>query len=55
VRRVTRTGFTCTCGMRHVYPGYVFAHWDILLTITCDKCKRKWNLLAGVVTDNHDD
>lgn len=39
-------GFTCTCGVEHTFPLYVFAHWDEPLIHTCD-CGAKHTILQG--------
>ena len=28
-------GFTCECGLRNDYPGYVQAHWTVKLAYSC--------------------
>ena len=45
-------GFVCTCGEKHRFPPYVYAHWRIRLVFTCPKCKRKWNILDGVASND---
>jgi len=43
-------GFTCECGKQHDYPAYVYAHWDVPLVHTCDKCGRQHDVLRGKAT-----
>lgn len=40
-------GVTCRCGKFTPYDAYVYAHWTIDLTLTCD-CGRKWVTNHGV-------
>lgn len=42
-----RKGFTCDCGEKVRYPGYVYAHWDIPLIYTCEKCGQQWAIIKG--------
>jgi hypothetical protein len=42
-------GFTCTCGMRNDYPGYVQDHWSVKLAYACS-CHRRYILFRGRVT-----
>lgn len=44
-------GFTCRCGERHEFPAYVYAHWDMTLTHTCDNCGRRHEVIAGVASE----
>jgi len=44
-----KKGFTCECGVRNDYPGYVRDHWDVKLLFTCS-CKRLYVLYHGTVT-----
>lgn len=42
-------GFTCKgCGTEHVFPLYVYAHWNESLLFTCPKCSLQYNVRAGV-------
>lgn len=41
--------FKCGCGKEHKLTGYVSAHWNERLAVTCG-CGRKWNVKAGVVS-----
>ena len=42
-------GFNCaTCGKRHEFGMYVAAHWDELLTHTCDSCGAQHHVQRGV-------
>lgn len=44
-----KEGYNCeTCGARHVFNGYVFAHWDMPLTHTCDSCGAKHEIRRGI-------
>jgi len=43
-------GFTCGCGKEHLYPAYVYAHWDDLLNFKCSTCDAKYAILRGKVT-----
>ncbi|VVB52807.1 Uncharacterised protein [uncultured archaeon] len=38
--------YKCACGKVHVHPAYLYAHWDEIITHTCD-CGRKNDLLRG--------
>lgn len=40
-------GYTCTCGKEHTYPAYVYAHWNIALTHTCE-CGLRWTIMQGI-------
>lgn len=43
-------GYTCTeCGTTHVYPAYVYAHWDVPLTHTCD-CLARFHIISGIAS-----
>ena len=42
-------GFTCECGLRNDYPGYVQAHWGVKLFYSCS-CQRQYILYQGTVT-----
>jgi hypothetical protein len=42
-------GFTCECGVRNDYPGYVRDHWSVKLVYSCP-CKRQFVLYRGTVT-----
>ena len=42
-------GFTCECGIRNDYPGYVQEHWSVRLAYTC-ACHRHYVLYRGTVT-----
>ena len=39
-------GYTCECGLLNRYPFYVFAHWEDLLTHTCE-CGREYEIRHG--------
>lgn len=41
-------GFTCECGLRNDYPGYVQAHWSVKLSYSC-ACHRRYILYRGTV------
>jgi transcription elongation factor Elf1 len=42
------TGFKCTqCGEEHIFPSYVFAHWDEHLTHTCPNCGARHSVYQG--------
>lgn len=44
-------GYNCkTCGERHDFPAYVYAHWGEMLTHECDKCGAKHRILSGRAT-----
>jgi len=45
-------GYTCKCGEFHPYVSWVFAHWDVKLLHSCDKCKRENTLLRGEVVSS---
>ena len=41
------TGYECaTCGKRHNYPAYVYAHWNEPLTHECE-CGAKHSVCRG--------
>ena len=43
-------GFKCTtCNKEHIFPAYVYAHWDDLLIHTCDECGAKHSVMCGEV------
>ena len=42
-------GFTCECGLRNDYPGYVKDHWSVKLEYSCP-CSRRYVLYQGTVT-----
>lgn len=42
-------GFTCECGTRNDYPGYVKEHWGVRLSFAC-ACRRKYVIFHGTVT-----
>ena len=44
-------GFTCLCGLRNDYPGYVREHWSVQLEYGCS-CRRRYLLLRGRVTQS---
>ena len=41
-------GFTCECGLRNDFPGYVQAHWSVKLAYSC-ACHRQYVLYKGTV------
>lgn len=41
-------GFSCECGASHLFTSYVYAHWTLRLTCTCD-CGRTYTIKAGRV------
>lgn len=43
-------GFKCECGTEHPFSAYVYAHWDIRLSHTCDECGARHNILGGTAT-----
>jgi len=43
-------GFTCECGEYIQYSGYVYAHWNDVLTHICEKCKRKHVIIQGIAS-----
>lgn len=45
-------GFKCTCGKEHPFVDYVYAHWNIELTTTCDQCGTKWIVRRGLVWED---
>lgn len=47
--------YTCKCGAEHTYPAYVFAHWNEILTHTCEKCGAKHDVLRGIATPHKED
>lgn len=56
------SGFNCTtCGKEHKFNGYVAAHWNDVLTHTCDNCHAVHSVVRGQVTlvkegkENNDD
>lgn len=42
-------GFTCECGQRNDYPGYVQEHRSVRLAYSC-ACRRRYILYRGTVT-----
>lgn len=49
-RTILPDRYTCKCGKVHVYPTWVYAHWDLELRHTCDGCGRVNILHKGKVT-----
>lgn len=45
-------GFICTCGERHKFPPYVYAHYRELMRFQCEKCKTAWDICLGMVSKN---
>ena len=46
-------GFTCKeCKREHVYPSYVHAHWDIVLTFKCE-CGARYTIYKGQAHKDH--
>jgi len=45
-------GYTCKCGRSHKYPGWVYAHWHIVVAHSCG-CGRT-NLIDGGVAHIED-
>ncbi len=43
-------GFVCECGTEHLFDGYVYAHWNVLLVHSCEVCRRQHNIQCGVAT-----
>ena len=43
-------GFVCQCGQEHLFPVYVFAHWDDLLVFKCPECSRSYEIVSGTVS-----
>jgi hypothetical protein len=41
------SGFECTCGAKHLFPAYVYAHWRDLMDFVCSDCGRKWKIVTG--------
>lgn len=41
-----QNGFTCECGARNEYPGYVKDHWGVRLVYSCS-CSRRYILYRG--------
>lgn len=44
----TTTGFLCTCGKRHDFPLYVFAHWKARLSCICG-CGQHYEIYSGKI------
>jgi hypothetical protein len=43
-------GYACeACGTEHRFPAYVYAHWEVRITHSCD-CGAKHSVLCGVAT-----
>lgn len=41
-------GYAChTCGEWHAFPAYVYAHWDLLIKHTCDRCGALHDIVRG--------
>jgi hypothetical protein len=52
VQERTAEGYTCSrCKRQHKYPGYVYAHWDVSLTHTCE-CGLAHNIFRGHASPN---
>ena len=34
------SGHVCSCLQVHKWPPYVYAHWDVRIKHTCDKCSK---------------
>ena len=47
----TESGYTCDCGKFHKFGGWVFAHWNIELTHTCDACGATTVICEGEVLE----
>jgi hypothetical protein len=41
-------GFTCECGVRNSYSGFVKEHWNVRLVYACS-CTREYVLFKGSV------
>lgn len=41
--------YKCSCGAKHMFSTWVYAHWDEKLVHVCDKCGRKHQLCQGGV------
>jgi hypothetical protein len=39
-------GFNCDCGRFNAFSSYVYAHWDMDLTFTCE-CGREYCVYLG--------
>ena len=39
------------CGHFNEFHDYVYAHWNILLTCTCDGCKHEYPILNGEIVE----
>lgn len=46
--KVSRKGITCSCGKFTAFSMWVFAHWNIEISFTCE-CKKKFNLVSGIL------
>lgn len=46
--KVSRKGITCSCGKFTAFSMWVFAHWNIEISFTCE-CKKKFNLVSGTI------
>ena len=55
VKKELPKGFTCTCGRKHKFPMYVYAHWTIELLLICGECGKKWSFLEGEVEEVGDE
>jgi hypothetical protein len=44
-------GFTCHCEAEHKFPPYVYAHWDVQLTMTCFNCQRQYSIFQGKASE----
>lgn len=42
-------GYTCACGAKHAYDGYVYVHWRDSLKHVCEACGRTNSIFCGMV------
>lgn len=47
---MAETEFKCECGETHVYPAYVYAHWNEEMLFTCPKCKVQYSIIQGIAS-----
>jgi hypothetical protein len=46
-KKTLPAGFVCPCGLKHQFPAYVYAHWDVTLHHKCEGCGSASVILRG--------
>lgn len=44
-------GLVCSCGEKHRFPAYVYAHWRSMIRMKCPKCGVEWEIVCGCASD----